>query len=83
MILFFGTRLRRRILGVGTFFCPFCGTDRTYERVRSRTWAHVFWIPIFPLGAEREAAQCTVCHGEWAAAPGTDAVDGPAATLPL
>jgi hypothetical protein len=82
MILFFGTRLRRRVLGVGTFWCPFCGTERTYEDVRSRTWAHVFWIPLFPLGAEHASAQCTVCHGEWAAAPGPDAGGGPA-TMPL
>lgn len=66
MILFFGTRLRRRVLGVGTFGCPFCGTDREYQQVRSRTWAHLFWIPLFPVGDEHESLQCTVCHGEWA-----------------
>lgn len=79
MILFFGTRLRRRFVGAGTFGCPYCGTERQYERVRSRTWAHVFWIPLFPLGSEHEALQCTVCHGEWTAATGPDVVgDSPA-----
>ncbi len=75
MILFFGTRLRRRVDAGGTFDCPYCGVERGYEQVRSRTWAHVFWIPLFPLGAEQESFQCTVCHGEWApTVPDTDPV---------
>lgn len=67
MILLFGTRLRRRALGVGTFVCPFCTVERRYEHVRARTWAHVFWIPLVPVGAEHESVQCTACHGEWPA----------------
>lgn len=79
MILFFGTRLRRRHLGAGTFECPFCRMTRSFERVGSRTWAHVFWVPLFPLGAERESIQCTVCHGEWAPLPGGDPAGDPTA----
>ena len=74
MILFFGTRLRRRVIGVGTFACPYCGVERGYEQVRARTWAHVFWIPLFPIGSEHASLQCTVCHGEWATVPDVDAV---------
>lgn len=77
MILFFGTRLRRRHLGVGVFACPFCQAERQYERVGSRTWAHVFWVPLFPLGQEREALQCTVCHGEWTPALAADPLGEP------
>ncbi len=70
MILVFGTRLRRRVVDVGTFVCPFCAAEQRYERVRSRGWAHAFWIPLVPLGTERESVQCTTCHGEWSPAPG-------------
>ena len=65
MILFFGTRLRRRHVGSGLFQCPYCFTQRQYEATESRTWAHVFWIPVFPLGEAWESVRCTVCGGEW------------------
>lgn len=68
MFLFFGTRLRRQVLGTGEFRCPYCVQPRTYEHVESRTWAHLFWVPLFPIGAPRESVRCTVCHGEWAPA---------------
>lgn len=68
MILFFGTRVRRRVLGTGTFPCPYCVTHRTYEHVESRTWFHLFWIPLVPLGSARESVRCTVCGGEWSPA---------------
>lgn len=75
MILFFGTRLRRRLLGVGTHGCPYCGVTREFEHITSRTWAHLFWIPLFPVGPECESVQCTVCHGEWPSVPGPGALD--------
>ncbi|MBI9113887.1 hypothetical protein [Sanguibacter suaedae] len=68
MIFFFGTRRRRSAIGAGTFSCPFCLEPREYEHARTRTWAHVFWIPVFPLGSGQESVRCTVCGGEWAPA---------------
>lgn len=68
MILFFGTRIRRQVLGTGGFRCPYCVEPRGYEHVESRTWFHLFWIPLFPVGEARENVRCTVCHGEWAPA---------------
>lgn len=66
MILFFGTRIRRHVIGNGIFQCPYCFTQRQYETAESRTWAHVFWIPTFPLGAAWESVRCTTCGSEWA-----------------
>ncbi|QJY47741.1 zinc-ribbon domain-containing protein [Pseudonocardia broussonetiae] len=65
MILFFGTRVRTRVLDSQTGRCPYCGQLRTCERVALRSWFHVFWIPIFPIGRGQEAQRCTVCRGEW------------------
>lgn len=65
-VLFFGTRAKRRVVDHGTFACPYCLVPRTYERVVSRTWFHLFWVlTLFPVGSERESVRCTVCHGEW------------------
>ena len=65
VILFFGTRLRRRTLGTGTFGCPYCGVQRGYEHLEERTWFHLFWVPLAPLGRPAELVRCTVCGGEW------------------
>lgn len=66
MILFFGTRVRRRLLATGTFGCPYCREARGYELAESRTWFHLFWVPLFALGQARESVRCTSCGGEWA-----------------
>lgn len=63
--LFFGTRVRARALGRGSFRCPYCVQPRAYDLIASRTWFHVFWVPLFPLGAEVESARCTVCGNAW------------------
>ena len=65
MILFFGTRTRVRVLGTGSFPCPYCLAPRTYQRLATRTWFHLFWIPIVPLGQAQEEVHCTVCGGQW------------------
>jgi len=68
VILFFGTRRRRRVLATGTFHCPYCFQPRMYEQAETRTWIHLFWIPLIPLGGAQEEVQCTVCGGRWAPA---------------
>lgn len=67
MILFFGTRLRRRLLDTGTFRCPLCGVDRPYDHLEVRTWFHLFWVPVVPLGRPQEALRCHGCGVEWPA----------------
>lgn len=65
MILFLGTRLKRTVLGTGAFHCPSCRMARGYDDVRTRSWIHVFWLPIIPLGSPVESVQCTACGAEW------------------
>lgn len=66
--LFFGTRQRSQVLGSGIFACPFCRVQRPYEHRETRTWGHLFWVPLIPIGSPFESVRCTVCHGEWAPA---------------
>jgi hypothetical protein len=68
VILFFGSRRRTRRLGEGTFHCPFCFQPRLYALVGTRTWVHLFWVPLVPLGSPREEVVCSVCAGRWAPA---------------
>jgi uncharacterized Zn-finger protein len=66
VIFFFGTRQRRRLLESGSFRCPYCLEPRAFERVAARTWVHVFWIPVVPLGSAREEVSCRTCGNRWA-----------------
>jgi hypothetical protein len=68
VILFFGTRLRTRVRGSGTFHCPFCFQSRAYRHLETRTWIHLFWIPLIPLGGPQEVVECSVCGGQWSPA---------------
>jgi len=68
VVLFLGTRIRRRVVGTGTFGCPYCVQPRAYQLLEARTWFHVFWLPLFPVGQAWRSVQCTGCGGEWAPA---------------
>ena len=65
MILFLGTRVKRSVLGTGSFHCPNCRMTRGYEQIETRNWIHVFWLRIVPLGAAVQSVQCTACGAEW------------------
>lgn len=77
--LFLGTRQRRRSLGGGTFHCPYCWAQRPYELTEVRTWFHVFWIPLVPLGTAQDVVQCGVCGGAWGPAVLTTPAERPGA----
>lgn len=65
MILVFGTRVRRRLVGTGTFRCPYCATTREFEHLECRTWFHLFWVRLVPVGPTYESVQCRTCQAEW------------------
>lgn len=82
MILVFGTRVRRRLVGTGTFRCPYCATTREFEHLECRTWFHLFWVRLVPVGPTYESVQCRTCQAEWPAevalGPGPTATGEPA-----
>ena len=59
--LFGGTRPRRKCFAQGTFHCPACGRPAAYERCTSASWVHLYWIPLFRVGAEQEVVVCSSC----------------------
>ena len=53
MIIFFGTRQVVRDddrPGGGMQQCPGCGQFALFKPRSARTFLHIFWIPIIPLG---------------------------------
>jgi hypothetical protein len=62
-LLVWGFKVRFKTMLQGTFFCPTCGGDRSYERKQARRWFTLFWIPILPLKEVGEPfVECSTCR---------------------
>lgn len=75
MILFFGTREVKQDDPEGTAQlarCPACGQTVTLQPRAGRTYFHIFWLPIIPLGETRHYLQCPVCRTRYAHWPQSD-----------
>ncbi|KPV48680.1 hypothetical protein SE17_36760 [Kouleothrix aurantiaca] len=71
MLIFFGTRQVVRDdarPGGGMQQCPRCGQYAMFAPRTARTYVHVFWIPIIPLGAAEPVLECQNCHTRFAVA---------------
>lgn len=62
MLLIWGFKVRVRLMGSTTFFCPTCGGDREGRLGTARRWFTFFWIPIIPLKVVGELVQCSTCQ---------------------
>lgn len=62
-IVFFGTRqVVRDAEGAGEYQqCPRCGQYALFRPRRARTWLHIFWIPVIPLGGVTPLRECGNC----------------------
>ena len=70
MIIFFGTRQVVRDddrPGIGMQQCPRCGQYATMRPRRSRTYVHLFWIPLIPLGQGEPIWECERCRSRFLA----------------
>lgn len=61
MLLIWGMRVLRAVLGTGEFHCPQCGGDTTYQRIQPRQWFTLFFIPVIPLKRFDTHVECTRC----------------------
>ena len=69
MILFFGTRQVQRDDPEGSAqaaHCPSCGNHVTLQPRQGRTYFHLFWIPLIPIGETQRYHQCPVCKARYA-----------------
>ena len=65
MIIFFGTRQVVRDddrPGGGVRPCPRCGQYAQFTPRRARTYFHVFWIPLIPLGGGQPILRVSCNH---------------------
>ena len=62
-IVFFGTRqVARDAAGSGEYLqCPRCGQYALFRPRLTRTWLHVFWLPVLPLGRATPIRECGNC----------------------
>ncbi|MBS2964315.1 hypothetical protein KGA66_14740 [Actinocrinis puniceicyclus] len=60
--LIWGFKVRFKVLGSGTFFCPRCGGDRPFERRQAKRWFHLYYIPLIPASVLGEQIRCGVCQ---------------------
>lgn len=72
MIFFFGTRAnnigQRRLNNTA---CPHCQTQDSFVSATFGSYAHFFWIPIFPLG-KKTVAECSHCKKTYSKSEFTD-----------
>ena len=69
MIIFFGTRqvVRDDNQRLGALQqCPRCGQYAQFKPRTSRTFFHLFWIPLIPLGSGQPLVECQNCHARFA-----------------
>jgi hypothetical protein len=65
MLIFFGKRASHTKTGILEYeTCPNCGQQGQIICSVYGEYAHVFWIPIFPLG-KSIYAQCQHCNTSW------------------
>lgn len=69
-IIFFGTRELVRDAnrpGVGGYQqCPRCHQFAMFRPRDARTWLHVFWLPVVPLGKAQPLVECGNCRQRFA-----------------
>jgi hypothetical protein len=61
-MIIFGTSVRKKTVGNGEFFCPRCGTKRSFERKAAKRYFTLYFIPLIPIGDAGEYMECTTCH---------------------
>ncbi len=68
MIIIFGTRSvvsDDQRTGGGPRQCPNCGQVALFKTRQSRTFIHIFWIPLIPLGKRQPVIECGNCKARF------------------
>lgn len=61
MIFFFGTRPGTTdFKALPEVDCPYCGQSDTLTFLLTRSWFHIFWIPIFTI-SKHSHVECAHC----------------------
>lgn len=59
-MIFYGTRAKAMATELITDKCPNCGTQGSVQMHVFQQYAHIFWIPTFPI-AKKGVSECSHC----------------------
>lgn len=62
-IILWGSKGREKKVSEGSFFCPGCRSNVTYELHEAARWFTLYFIPLFPLETVGEWLRCKSCGG--------------------
>lgn len=65
MIIIWGWRAVKTVIGTGEFYCPRCGVDTPYQHLKLRRWFTLFFLPLIPLQVLGTCIECTRCKGQY------------------
>ena len=68
MLIIFGTRSIVRDeerTGGGLRQCPSCGQTTLFKTRSARTYIHIFWIPLIPMGGGKPVIECSNCKARF------------------
>lgn len=68
MIIIFGTRSivsDDQRSGAGPRQCPNYGQVALFKTRQSRTFIHIFWIPLIPIGKSQPVLECGNCKARF------------------
>ncbi len=60
-MIIFGTRAKYKTLKTGDFNCPQCRKPRKFEHKQAKNYFALYFIPILPIGDEKEFIECQTC----------------------
>ena len=59
--IIFGIKDMKRVVGTGTFSCPYCKTTTPYRRYKVLRFFALYFIPLIPLGSREGFVHCECC----------------------
>ena len=64
-MILIGTMNLTRTRDTGNFYCPGCGTNRTYRYRTRRPFLTLYFVPTIPVGPAEPFVQCDGCRASW------------------
>lgn len=61
-MIIWGSKGKTKIIGQGNFYCPRCGTTRSYEHHQVGKYFTLYFIPLFQTQKLGEYIECKFCY---------------------
>ena len=64
-MIIWGSRVREKQVGTGTFHCVNCHVGCAYAHMEVARWFTLYFIPVFPTQTLGEYVRCLRCSGQF------------------